>query len=76
MCIVPVQIKSKETSISNIFLNSCSQGTFILDKLTNDHGISGRKTSLTIKTINGEITSNSIALEGLEVASISEDDND
>ena len=44
-----------------------------MDRLTNDLGISRRKTLLTIKTINGEFSSNSTALEGLEVASISED---
>ena len=38
--------------------------------------IYGKKTSLTIKTINGEFTSNSTALESLEVASISEDNID
>ena len=37
----------------------------ILHQLTIDLGIDGRNTSLTIKTINGEFTSNSTALEGL-----------
>ena len=44
--------------------------------MANDLGISGRKTSLTIKTLNGEFTSNSTALEGLKRASISEDNNE
>ena len=44
--------------------------------MTNDLGISGRKTSLTIKTIYGEFASNLTALQGLEVASISEDNNE
>ena len=75
MCIVPVQIKSKDTSKTvhtYALLDSCSQGTFILDQLASDLAISGRKTSLTIKTLNGEFISNSTALEGLKVASISE----
>ena len=70
MCIVPVQIKSKDTSKtghSYTLLDSCSQGTFILDQLTSD---------LMIKTINGEFTNNSTASEHLEVPSISEDDNE
>ena len=75
MCIVPVQIKSKDTSKTvhtYALLDSCSQGTFILDQLASDLAIFGRKTSLTIKTLNGEFISNSAALEGLKVASISE----
>ena len=75
MCIVPVQITSTNTSKkvhTYALLDSCSQGTFILDQLANDLGISGRKTSLTIKTLNGEFSSNSTALEGLKVASINE----
>ena len=75
MSIVPVQIKSKDTSKTvhtYALLDSRSQDTFILDKLTSDLAISGRKTSLTIKTLNSEFISNSTALEGLKVASISE----
>ena len=79
MCIVPVQIASTSTSKKvHIYalLDSCSQGTFILDQLANDLAISGRTTSLTIKRLNGEFTSNSTALEGLKVASISEDNSE
>ena len=75
MCINPVQIKSKDTSKTvhtYALLGSCSQGTFILDQLASDLAISGRKTSLSIKTLNGEFISNSTALEGLKVPSISE----
>ena len=75
MCIVPVQIKSKDTSKTihtYALLDSCSQGTFILDQLASDLAINGRKTSLTIKTLNGEFISNSTALEDLKVANISE----
>ena len=75
MCIVPVQIKSKDTT-KNVhtyaLLDSCSQDTFILVQLASDLAISGRKTSLTTKTLNGEFISNLTALEGLKVASISE----
>ena len=56
ICIVPVQIKSTKTSKkvhTYALRDSCSQVTFILDELANDLGISGRKTSLTIKTLNG-----------------------
>ena len=79
MCIVPVQIKSTNTSKkvhTYALLDSCSQVIFILDQLVSDLGISGRKTSLTIKTLNGELTGNSTALEGLKVASVSKDNSE
>ena len=75
MCIVPVQIKSKDTSktiYTYTLLDSCSQGMFILGQLACDLAISGRTTSLTIKILHGEFISNSTALEVLKVASISE----
>ena len=75
MCIAPVQIKSKDTSKTvhtYAFLDSYSQGRLILDQLASDLAISGRKTSLTIKTLNEEFISNSTALDGLKVASVSE----
>ena len=79
MCIVSEQIKSKDTRKTvhiYPFCDSSSQGTFILDQLANGHRMSGRKTSLTIKTLNREFTSNSTALENLKVASISKDNNE
>ena len=79
MCIVPVQITSTNTSEkvhTYALLDSCSQFTFILDQLGNDLGISGRKVALTIITLNGEFRSNSRAIDGLKVASISEDNSE
>ena len=79
MCIVPVQITSTNTSKkvhTYALLDSCSQGTFMLDQLANDFGISGRKASLAVKTLNGEFTSKSTALEDLKVASITEDNSE
>ena len=56
-------------------MDSCSQGTFILDKLAKAVGTSGRKTSITIKTINGEHTSSSIAIEDLQVANTNNEED-
>ena len=78
MCIVPVQITSKNTNKkvhAYALLDSFSQSTFILDQLANDLGIFERKASLTIKALNGDFTSNSTAIEGLKVASNSEDNS-
>ena len=79
MHIVPVQITSTNASKkvhTHALLDSCSQSTLILDQLANDLEMLGRKTSLTIKTLNGEFTSNSTAIEGLKVANISEDNSE
>ena len=49
----------------------CSAGTFILDHLRKDLGISWRQTSITIKTINGDYASSFWAMEDLHIANIS-----
>ena len=73
MCIVPVKVKRKD-SINEVqryaLLDSCNQGTFILDKLAKAVGTSGRKTSITIKTINEEHTSSSMTIKDLQVANV------
>ena len=51
-------------------MDSSSQGTFILDKLAKAVETSGRKTSVTIKTINGESSSNLMAIEDLQTSNI------
>ena len=56
-------------------LESCSQGTFILDQLRDDLRIFGRETSVTIKTINGEFKSPSKAVDGIQVSGINNDKN-
>ena len=71
MCVVPVMVRHK---LSNrvvktyAMLSTCSQVTFAKEKSLSDLGIQGRKTSITIKTMNGEVTKSSEALEDLEVA--------
>ena len=74
MCVVPVMVRHK---LSNrvvktyAMLDTCSQATFAKENLLSDLGIQGRKTSITVKTINGEVTKSSEALEDLEVAQAS-----
>ena len=53
-------------------LDSCSQGTFILDQLRDHLPIPGREKSVTIKTINGEIKSPSKAIDGPQVSGIND----
>ena len=49
-------------------LDTCSQATFAKEKLSSGLGIQGRKTSITVTTMNGEVTQSSEPLEDLEVA--------
>ena len=74
MCVVPVMVRHK---LSNrvvktyAMLDTCSQATFAKEYLLSDLGIQGRKTSITVKTMNGKVTKSSEALEDLEVAQAS-----
>ena len=65
ICTVPVKIKgssSNKVICTHALLDSCCQGTFTLDQLGDHICIPGRETSVTIKTINGEFKSPSIAI--------------
>ena len=56
MCVVPVKLShgdSGKTLKTYALLDSCSQGTFILDKMLKRFGLKGKRTSITIKTLNG-----------------------
>ena len=72
MCVVPVKLRhedSGKTLETYAFLDSCSQGTFILERLPKRFGIKGGRTSITIKTLNGEVTDKSSVISGMKVAS-------
>ena len=49
-------------------LDNCSQGTFVKEEIIEALGVDGRSTSVTIKTLNGEMSQRAIAVEGLKVA--------
>ena len=49
-------------------LDSCSQGTFMDEKLLDEEQLLGRKTTITVKTLNGEATELTKVVEGLKVA--------
>ena len=72
MSVVPIKLRygdSGRTLKTYELLDSCSQGTFILERLPERFGIKGRRTSITIKTLNGEVTNKSSVISGLKVAS-------
>ena len=74
MCVVPIMVRHK---LSNCvvkpyaMLNTYSQAMFAKENILSDLGTQGWKTSITVKTMNGEVTKSSEALEDLELAQAS-----
>ena len=47
--------------------DNCSQGTFVRKSIVDTMRIDGTPTSITVKTLNGDVTNPSVAVEGLKV---------
>ena len=78
MSTVPVKLKGSSGNkviCTCSLLDSCSQGTFILDRLRDHLCIPGGETSVTIKTINSKFKSPSKAIDGLQVSGINDAQN-
>ena len=72
MCVVPVNLTyscSGKIVKTHELLDSCSQGTLMLEKLLHNLGVNGQKTSITIKTVNGDVSSQTTLVEGFKVSS-------
>ena len=57
MCIVPVKVRAAAQGkdvLTYAMLDNCSQGSFIQEALVKKMQTSGRKTTLNLKTLNGE----------------------
>ena len=70
MCAVPVLVWHRLSNCivkTYAMLDNCSQATFMRNKLLGALGLHGRKTSITVKTMNGEVTRSSEVLNGIEV---------
>ena len=55
ICVVPVNLRyssSGKTVKTYALFDSCSQGTFILEKPLGDLGVNGQKKVIIIKTVN------------------------
>ena len=79
MCVVPVNLTygcSGKILKTHALLDSCSQGRFMLEKLLQDLGVNGEKTSITIKTVNGEVNNKTTFVEGLKVSSSRDEDGE
>ena len=55
MCVLPVMVRHKllnRVAKTYAMLDTCCQATFAKENLLSDSGIQGRKTSITVKTMN------------------------
>ena len=67
---MPVKVKYVSSPVVETYAmwDSCSEGTFIEKGLLKELKISGRNTNITVKTLNGERSKESVVIDGLEVA--------
>ena len=75
MCVVPVEIKHKDSTkeiITHTILDICSQGTFIVEGLVNALEIDGVDTSVVVKTLNSQSRLKSKLVNGLAVSNPSD----
>ena len=78
MCIVPVSIKNKnngEQITTCAMLDNCIQGSFVHEVVLKQLGVKGTKTTLSLKTLNGERSENTSAIAGMQVQGINGDGN-
>ena len=61
---------------THALFESCSQVTFMLEKLLRDLGVNGQKTSITIKTVNDEVNNKTTLVEGLKLSSSGDEDGE
>ena len=61
---------------THALFESCSQVTFMLEKLLRDLGVNGQKTFITIKTVNDEVNNKTTLVEGLKVSSSRDEDGE
>ena len=70
MCVAPVKIghvRTKKELSTLAILNNCSQGTFMKENIKKKLGISGSKTEITIKILNGKQNMESTVVTWLKV---------
>ena len=71
MCVVSVRLRhcNSDKEVSTLaLLDTCSQGTFVTDNLLKKLGLSGVRTSINIRTLNGNKKVTSSLIEGLMVS--------
>ena len=68
MCPVPMKIRHESSKVleTYVLLNSCSQGAFVEEQLLDELLIPGRKTTITVKTLNSDVTKLGTVVEELK----------
>ena len=72
MCIVPVKVYDSDKGremMTYAMLDNCSQGSFISESLVKQMNLSGRKTTLNLKTLKSKKLETAIVIDGLKVSS-------
>ena len=72
MCIVPVKVYDSDKGremMTYAMLDNCTQGSFISESLVKQVNLSGRKTTLNLKTLNSKKLETAIVIDGLKVSS-------
>ena len=69
MCVVPVRIKHGTSKVWGTYavLESCTQGTFLDEQLLDELKILKRKTTITVKILDSEVTEFTGVAEALKV---------
>ena len=73
MCMLPVlvgHINSRKTVKTYAMLDNCSQVSFVKVEIIEDLGRSGRKLKLSLKTLTGERTECTEAVDGLIISAV------
>ena len=71
MCVVSVRIRhcnSQKEVKTSALLDSCSQGTFVTEQILKELDVIGVKTSINIKTLNGNQKVSSTLVDGIMVS--------
>ena len=71
MCVVPVRLRhcnSQKEVKTFTLLDSCSQGTFVTEQILKELDVTGVKTLINIKTLNGNQKVSSILVDGIMVS--------
>ena len=75
MCIIPVKIRHrkniKKQVLTYAMLDSCSQGSFTQEDLVKVLQLSGKKTTLNLKKLNGAKTESTMLIEGIAFKGVS-----
>ena len=79
VCVAPIKVQygnSDKVLETHALLDSCSQGTIILETLINNLGVKGQRTSITLTTLSGKIAYKAMVVKELRVTSGNDDSHD